>query len=403
MSKTVYNFDKGIVRRGTDAKKYDPSLCPEDVLPFWIADTDFPSPVEVTEALRGRVEDNHYGYPYIDSEFEESIARWYQVRHNTKLNPKLIDFSPCVIPAMIWFVEEFSSVGDKVLLQTPVYPPFHDLVKNNGRQLIFNEMKLEDGRYEIDFADLEKKLSDARVKIMFICNPQNPTGRCYTREELVKMGELCLRYNVMIGVDEIHADIVFDNHSFIAFSSISDSFANHSVTFLNPAKTFNVAGLRTAAWFTHNEELYKRMMNQQTYKKGMGRNIFGNAALIACYNHGDDYADQCVAYLNETKNQAIAYIREHIPAISAVEPEATFMIWLDCRGLGFKTQSELKDFMFKKAKVLLNDGTTFGEKEGFGFMRFNFAAPREVVLSGLERIKAAVDELKSSSRSGGRN
>lgn len=393
MSKIIYDFDKGVERRGTDAKKYDPSLCPEDVLPFWIADTDFPSPVEVTEALRERVEVNHYGYPYIDTAFEESIARWYKVRHDTDLNPEYIDFSPCVIPAMIWFAEEFSSIGDKILLQTPVYPPFHDLVKNNGRQLVYNEMDLINGRYEINFEDLERKLADPKVKILFICNPQNPTGRCFTREELVRMGELCIRNHVMIGVDEIHADIIFDGHEFVPFCGISEEFANYSVTFINPAKTFNVAGFRTAAWFTHNKEIYRRMMNQQTYKKGMGRNIFGNVALMACYNHGDDYADQCVAYLNETKNQAVAYINSNIPKIHAVNPEATFMIWMDCRGLGFKTQKELKDFMFKDAKVLLNDGTTFGEKEGSGFMRFNFAAPRAVVMEGLRRIKEAADRL----------
>ena len=393
MSSVIYDFDKGVQRRGTDAKKYDPSLCPEDVLPFWIADTDFPSPVEVTEALRERVKVNHYGYPYIDTAFEESIARWYKVRHNTTLNPDYIDYSPCVIPAMIWFTEEFSSVGDQVVLQTPVYPPFHNLVKNNGRQLVYNELKLVNGRYEIDFADLEKKLSKPTAKIFFICNPQNPTGRCFTREELTKMGNLCLKYDVIIGVDEIHADIIFDHHEFVPFCSISDEFADHSVTFINPAKTFNVAGFRTAAWFTHSKTVYERMFNQQTYKKGMGRNIFGNVALMACYNHGDSYADQAVAYLNETKNQVVRYVNENIPKIRAIDPEATFMVWLDCRGLGFQTQQELKDFMFRDAKVLLNDGTSFGQKEGFGFMRFNFAAPRAFVMEGLKRIKEAADKI----------
>lgn len=393
MSKVIYDFDKGVARRGTDAKKYDPSLCPEDVLPFWIADTDFPSPVEVKEALMKRVELGHYGYPYIDMDFERSIARWYKVRHDTDLIPEFIDFSPCVIPAMIWMTKEFSSEGDKILLQTPVYPPFHDLVRNNGRQLIYNELKLENGRYEIDFEDLEKKLKDPKVKIMFICNPQNPTGRIFSKEELTKMGRLCIDNGVMIGVDEIHADITFDHAKFVPFCSISKEFAEHSVTFINPAKTFNVAGFRTAAWFTHSENIYRRMMNQQTYSKGMGRNIFGNVALMACYNEGDDYADQCIEYLNGTRDMLLDYFKENIPQIHAIKPEATFMVWLDCRDLGFKTQQELKDFMFNKAKVLLNDGTTFGQKEGAGFMRFNFAAPRATVMEGLKRIKEAVDQL----------
>lgn len=394
MSKHIYDFDKGVDRRGTDAKKFDPSLCPEEVLPFWIADTEFPSPIEVKEGLIKRAELGHFGYPYISNEFEKSVARWYKVRHNTDLNPDYIDFSPCVIPAIIWFVNEFSSVGDKVILQTPVYPPFHDLVKNNGRQLVYNELPLVNGRHEVDFEDLENKLKDPKTKILLICNPQNPTGRIFTKEELTKMGELCLKHNVMIGVDEIHADIIFDGHKFVSFCSISEEFANHSVTFINPAKTFNVAGFRTAAWFTHSKEIYQRMINQQTYNKGMGRNIFGNIALMECYNHGDDYADQCVAYLNETKNQVIKYINENIPRIHAINPEATFMVWLDCRDLGFKTQKELKDFMFNEAKVLLNDGTSFGEEAGSGFMRFNFATQRATVMEGLERIKNAIDKLQ---------
>lgn len=393
MSEHIYDFDKGVDRRGTDAKKFDPSLCPADVLPFWIADTEFPSPVEVKEGLLKRVEQGHFGYPYISDAFEKSVARWYSVRHGVELVPEYVDFSPCVIPAMIWFVNEFSGVGDKVILQTPVYPPFHDLVKNNGRQLVFNELQIKNGRYEIDFEDLESKLKDTSAKILLICNPQNPTGRNFTKEELTRMGALCLKYNVMIGVDEIHADIVFDGRTFIPFCSISEEFANHSVTFINPAKTFNVAGFRTAAWFTHSREVYTRMMNQQTYSKGMGRSIFGNIALEECYNHGDNYADQCLAYLSGTRDQAVKYIRENIPKIRAIEPEATFMIWLDCRGLGFRTQKELKDFMFQKAKVLLNDGTTFGKREGLGFMRFNFATQRAVVMEGLERIKNAVDKL----------
>lgn len=393
MSKIIYDFDKGVKRRNSDAKKFDPSLCPEDVLPFWIADTEFESPIEVKEAIIKRAEEGHYGYPYINNSFEKSISRWYKVRHNTEIDPELINFSPCVIPAMIWYVKEFSSEGDKILLQTPVYPPFHDLVRNNGRQLIYNKMKLINGRYEIDFEDLEEKLKDEKVKILFICNPQNPSGRNYSIEELKKMGDLAIMNNVMIAVDEIHADIVYDNRKFIPFSSISKEFADNSVTFLNPAKTFNVAGVRTAAWFTHSRRVYERMMNQQTYNKGMGRNIFGNVALEACYNYGDDYANQLVKYLNETKNQMVKYINENIPQIKIIEPEATFMAWLDCRDLGFETQKELKNFFFNNARVLLNDGVTFGEKEGFGFMRFNFAAQRHVVMEGLKRIEKAVEEL----------
>ena len=253
MGNMIYDFDKDIGRRGTDAKKYNPQLCPEDVLPFWVADSDFQSPIEVTEALRNRVEVNHYGYPFFDDKFEESVKRWYWVRHKTKLKEEYIDFSPCVIPAMIWFAKEFSNVGDKIVLQTPVYPPFYDLVRDNGRQIVHNELEIIGNRYEINFDDLEQKLSDSRTKILFICNPQNPTGRCFTKEELSRMGELCLKHRVLIGVDETHSDIVLDGREFVPFCSVSEELAKHSVTFVNPAKTFNVAGFRTAAWFTHSK------------------------------------------------------------------------------------------------------------------------------------------------------
>ena len=390
-----YNFDLGIKRRGTDAKKYNPSLCPEDVLPFWIADTDFPSPDEVKEAVQKRLDDQHYGYPYISDSFEKSIARWYKVRHGLEIDPGLIDFSPCVIPAMIWFVLEFSAPGDKVLLQTPVYPPFHDLIRNNGRNISYNSLKLVNGRYEIDWEDLEKKLSCRRCKILFICNPQNPTGRNFSKEELERMGQLALKYDVKVGVDEIHADIVYDGKKFVCFSGISEELAMNSVTFLNPAKTFNVAGFRTAAWFTHNPKIYKAMIKQQANAKGMGRTIFGTVATEACFTQCDDYADALVAYLNETKNQLVKYVSEEISDIDVIPTEATFMAWLDCRKLGFETQAELERFMFEDAKVLLSSGTTFGEKDGFGFMRFNFAAPRAQVMEGLKRIKEAVDRLQN--------
>lgn len=388
-----YDFDKIIDRRGTDARKYQPSMVPEDVLPFWVADTEFECPIEVKEAILKRLELGHLGYPYYDSRFEDSVVRWYKVRHNTELNPELINFSPCVIPALIWAVKEFSCPGDKVLLQTPVYHMFHSLIKTNGRQLVFNEMLLKEDHYEIDFEDLENKLKDPALKVMFICNPQNPVGKVFTKEELTKIGKLCIENNVMIVVDEVHADIIYDKKKFIPFCSISEEFANNSITFINPAKTFNIAGLRTAAWFTHNKNIYDRMMNQQDYAKNGERTIFGMEGFIASYNYGDDYADQCLEYLEETRNAALKYIKENIPKVKVIAPEATFVMWLNFRELGFKTQKELQDFLFNKAKVLLSNGVDFGAEGGFGHMRFNFGSRRETVLEGLRRIKEAIESL----------
>ncbi len=239
---------------------------------------------------------------------------------------------------------------------------------------------------------LIKKLDDTRLKIMMLCNPQNPTGRCFTYEELLRIGELCEKYNVFVISDEIHQDLVFRGHKHIPFASIKESFAMNSITAISPSKTFNTAGLRTAAWIAPNPEVKKAVYEQVVNNKAYGRNIFGDAALIAAYTASDDYMEELMEYLNDTRDEVIRYFKEYIPKIKLIKPEATYLFWLDCKELGFATQQKLKDFVYNEGKMYLNDGTIFGT-EGFMFMRLNIAMPRRTVMEALDRLKKAVDAL----------
>lgn len=394
MTTLKHNFDLDAQRRGTDAKKYDPSLVPNDVIPMWIADTDFTCPQPVVDALMKRAAMPHYGYPYLSNDFQKAIIRWNEVRFGwTGLTTEMIEFVPCIIPGMIYAIREFSNMGDKVLIQTPVYPPFHDAVKNNGRQLIYNELVLNNGEYEIDWADLENKLKDIRTKIFIICNPQNPTGKVFTKEELEKMAKLAIENDVLILCDEIHEDLVFSGNKHIPLASISQEIAQHTITFKNPAKTFNIAGFRTAAVIIPNLKLKAAFHEAALKNKAIGRNIFGDVALIAAYNECDYYADQLVEYLEETRDMMLEFFETRIPKIKMLKPNSTFLAWLDCRELGFETQAELKKFFKEVAKLELNDGTSFGADAGKGFMRINFAAPRATVVEALNRLEAAVKTL----------
>jgi len=390
----LHDFDLDAKRRGTDAKKYDPTIVADDCIPMWIADTDFRSPQPIVDALVERATMPHYGYPYLNNDFQKAIMRWNKVRFGwDTLDESMIEFVPCIIPGMIYAIREFTGMGDNILIQTPVYPPFHDAIKNNGRHIVYNELTLKNGRYEIDFEDLDKKLQNIRTKVMFVCNPQNPTGRVFTKEELEKIGNLCLKNNVLIICDEIHEDLIYDDNKHIPMATISEEIAQNTITFINPAKTFNIAGFRTAAVIIMNKYL-KRLFHEAVVKnKGIGRNVFGDVALITAYNECDYYADQLIEYLQGTRDMIIEFFGKRIDKIILIKPESTFLAWLDCRELGFKTQQELVNFFRNVAKLELNNGITFGEDAGVGFMRLNFAAPRSVVLEGLERIEKAVKTL----------
>lgn len=387
----VHDFDEKVVRRGTDCKKYDPSVYPEDVLPMWIADTDFKCPQPVIDALVERMQQGVYGYPFVSTKFKEAIAYWEKTRFGWEVPVSAVEFVPGVIPGVICAVRAFSCPGDNIVINTPCYPPFKDLSDHNGRHLLRNELKLVNGRFEIDFEDLEKKLADVRTKLYILCNPQNPTGRVFTLDELKKIGGLCLKHDVIVLVDEIHCDLVYKGCKHIPFASICEEFAQNSVTFVNASKTFNTAGFRTAGFICLNPRMKAMVHEAVLDNKGIGENLGGTVATIAAYTQCGYYADQMMEYVEGNLDLVCEALEKTNGKVKLVRPEGTYLLWLDCRGLGM-TQPELVDFFVNKVKVGFNSGTGFGP-EGAGYMRMNIATQREVVVEALNRIVTAVNAL----------
>ena len=359
---------------------------------MWIADTDFAVPEEIAEAIQKRAEHPCFGYPVESFEFERAAARWEKVRFGWEVDPEWVKYSNGVLPFLMYAIRAFAYPGDKVVIQPPVYPPFQAITKNNGCQLLTNPLiQDENGKYQIDFEDLEEKLKDPRTKLFFMSNPHNPVMRAFTLEELTRIGELCLKYHVIVIADEIHCDLTYKGYHHIPFASISEEFAQNSMVLINPSKTFNIAGFRTGAAIIPNKKMRDNIQIIIEDNKNYGRTIFGMLSFITAYTECDYYADEMMDYLEENKNYIVDFIRNRIPRIKLAEPEATYLLWLDCRDLQM-TQSELKTFFFEKAKLGLNDGATFGI-EGTGFMRMNIACPRATLVEALNRLEKAVNEL----------
>lgn len=386
-----HNFDEIVNRRASECKKYEPSY-PEDVIPMWIADTDFAVPAEIAEAISQRAKHPCYGYPVEAFAFEEAVCRWEKVRFGWDINPHWVKYANGVLPFLMYAIRACSYPGDKIVIQTPVYPPFFAITKNNGRQLLENKLvQDETGKYQIDFEDLENKLKDPRTKLFFLCNPHNPTMRCFTKEELTRMGQLCLKYHVIVVADEIHCDLTYKGFVHIPFGSISPEFAKNSMVLVNPSKTFNIAGFRTGAAIIPDAELRNNIQITIENNKNYGRTIFGMLSFITAYTKCDYYADEMMEYLEGNKDYLSDFLKKRIPSIRLGQPEATYLMWLDCRALQME-QPELKQFYFEQAKLGLNDGETFGAG-GKGFMRMNIACPRATLEEALIRLERAVNGL----------
>lgn len=382
----IHDFDESIDRRGTDSKKY--AVFPEDVIPMWIADSDFKAPQPVIDALVERMEHGIYGYTPVSMRLKEAARRWQAERFGWEISTDFIEFVPGVISGIISAVRALSHPGDNIVIQTPCYPPFWDLSEHNGRHLLRNEMILKNGRYEIDFADFEEKLKDTRTKLFILCNPQNPTGRVFTREELVRMGELCQQYHVIVLADEIHGDLVYAGHRHIPFGSISPDFAQNSICFINPSKTFNLPGFRTAAFIAENPVLKNAVHDVVVNNKAIGENISGTLAFCIAYESCGYYADQLIDYLRDNR-KLLEDTLSKVEKIDYIRAEGTYLMWLDCRKLGMN-QKELDNFFAEKVKLGLNSGSSFGP-EGAGFMRMNIACPRSTLKKALTQLVTVLD------------
>jgi cystathionine beta-lyase len=389
-----YDFDKVVDRRNTSSMKWDQAgkvFGTEDILPMWVADMDFEVPPAVVEALTKAAVHGVFGYTARLPSLYEAFIAWVRKRHGWEVKREWMLFSPGGVPAINLAVMAFSEPGDKVIVQSPVYYPFLLAIRNNGRELANNQLRFRDGRYEMDFEDLERKAASG-AKVLILCNPHNPVGRVWRRDELSRLGEICVTHEVVVVSDEIHADLIFKGFTHVCTASISEEIAESTVALMAPSKTFNLAGLEACAVVAPNRRLFDKFYHCLE-KTGLGMtNTFGITAFEAAYRHGEEWLRQLMEYLQENLEFLMHYFRERIPKIKVIRPEGTYLVWLDCRELGMDPKS-LKSFMIEEAKVGLNDGPKFGAG-GEGFQRINIACPRCTLEEGLRRIERAVNGLQ---------
>ncbi|TFE28076.1 MalY/PatB family protein [Cohnella luojiensis] len=387
-----YDFDKIIDRTDTASYKWD--QCEKlfgrpDILPLWVADMDFEAPKEVVEAITRRAEQGIYGYTVRTQAFYDAIVGWLSKRHGWTINQEWISSSPGVVPALSIMVLAFTEPGDGIILQSPVYYPFYDVIKMNGRTVVDNPLILEDGRYSIDFELLEEQ-AKAGAKMLLLCSPHNPGGRVWKQEELERIGDICSRYNVLVVADEIHQDLVFSGHKHVPYASLSETFAQHSVTCITPSKTFNLAGLQAASVIIPNGEIRRKYNALLKTLSIHMESYFGLTAIESSYTHGEEWLDQLLDYLEGNLNALLSFAEQHLPQVKIIKPDGTYLVWMDCTAVSNKAQ-ELKQLMFDKAGVAFSEGSVFG-KQGEGFLRVNIACRRSLLMEALEKFASAVKE-----------
>ena len=387
-----YNFDEVIDRTGTAAVKIDGMnevWGRTDLLPLWVADMDFATPPFILEAIRRRCEHPILGYTEKPESYYQAIVGWVKRRYGMEVSKEQLNYVPGIVPGLGMALNCFTVPGDKVMIMPPVYHPFAWLVQRNGRRLVECPLNLENGKYRMDL-DLFRR-SIKGVRVLILCNPHNPGGVVWTREELETLADVCAEDNVIVFSDEIHADLTLPPHRHVPFAMISEHARNNSVTFMAPSKAFNIPGMAASHTIIYNEGLHKRF---EAYldagELDMGH-VLAYPAVEAAYTQGDEWLEQCLAYVQGNIAYVEAYLRENLPAIQAMRPQASYLVWLDCRELGL-SQEALVDFFVSGARLALNDGAMFG-KEGEGFMRMNVGCPRSILEQALKQLKEAYDNL----------
>jgi len=399
---TRYDFDTVISRRNTDCAKWDAAeflFGETDIIPMWVADMDLPIARPITEAIQKRAEHEIYGYSLpLPGATAEAIIKRMKRKYGWEVAPDWIVLTPGVVPALNAVVKAFTVPGDHIIHQDPVYYPFWSVIRENGCQVENNSLVLKGERYEIDFEDLEARFApiqqmtpvSRRTRMMILCSPHNPGGRVWSEEELVRMGEIVIGHGAIMVSDEIHCELLFNGYRHIPFARLSKSFEQNSITCMAASKTFNLAGLDASFNIIPNPRL-RNMFVQAKQQMMPGANIFGMVALEAAFNHGDDWLEQVLAYIEGNLDFLVDYFRRYIPRIRVIRPEGTYLVWLDCRDLGL-TGNELAAFMNHQARVGLDHGFIFGPG-GEGFERLNIACPRSMLEVALERIRTATAAL----------
>lgn len=391
---TRYDFNQVIDRRNTACLKYDFAVQrgrPADVLPFWVADMDFPIAREIQEALTNRCAHAIFGYSESDEKYFNAVHDWYTKHFHWDTKIEWLTKTPGVVFALAMAVKAFTQKGEGVLIQQPVYYPFTEVIEDNERKLVNSPLILKGERYAIDFADLEKQIIENNVKLMLLCSPHNPVGRVWTRAELQKVGDICLKHGVIVVSDEIHGDFVWENNQQTVFATLGEKYAQNCVVCTAPSKTFNIAGLQISNIFIPNITL-RRKFRKQVAAAGYSQvNTLGLVACQAAYTYGEDWLRQVKAYIHSNINFVEDYLAQNLPQIKLIRPEGTYLVWLDCSALGLDAASR-EEWLWHKAHLWLDGGGIFGAA-GANFERINVACPKATLLQGLEQLKAAVAEL----------
>ncbi|MFR5745848.1 MAG: MalY/PatB family protein [Anaerostipes hadrus] len=385
------NFDEPVDRRNTDCLKYDFAKrkgMPEDVLPLWVADMDFKTSSYIEDALVERAKEAIFGYSEVQTPYFQAVANWMKIHHNWEVKRTWLVKTPGVVFALAMAVKAFTDPGDSVIIQSPVYYPFSEVITDNGRNIVSSDLYLgADDRYHMDYADFEKKIIENDVKLFLLCNPHNPVGRVWTKEELEKVGDICLKHNVLVVSDEIHADFVFKGQHQV-FTAIKKEYEDITLTCTAPSKTFNLAGLSLSNIFIPNRKL-KRQFKAEL--KAAGTGLMGVMGLVACqtaYEKGEEWYYAMKSYVQANIEFTKQYVEENLPGVKMIDHEGTYLVWLDFRETGLGAD-ELEDLIIHKAKLWLDSGKIFG-KNGEGFQRINVACPRSTVKEALDRMKEAM-------------
>lgn len=388
-----YNFDKIIDRKGSGALKFDAleeRYGDAGLLPMWVADMDFETPEFITEALRRRLDHSLFGYTIEPSDYWPTVIRWIADHHDWQIEREWITYIPGIVKGIGMVINVFVKEDEKVIIQPPVYHPFRLTPEGNHREVVYNPLiENPDGSYSMDFDNLEK-VADEKCRLLILSNPHNPAGITWDRPTLQRLAEFCHRHNILVISDEIHCDMALWDNRHIPFASVSPEAAECSITFGAPSKTFNIAGIVSSYAIVPNPRIRERFFGWLTANEFNEPTLFAPIATIAAFSKGEEWRREMLRYIESNIDFVISYCEEHIPQIKPLRPQASFLIWLDCRGLGLD-HDRLIDLFVRKARLALNDGEMFGP-EGKGFMRLNVASPRAVVREALDRLKDAVSE-----------
>ena len=385
-----YDFDEIISRRNSNSYKWD-AVMEEGVLPMWVADMDFRTAPAVVEVLRKRMDHGIFGYTKVPPIYYDAIINWFTRRHGWQIDRDWIIYTSGVVPALSAIIKALTVPGDRVLLQTPVYNCFFSSIRNNGCEIVANPLVYTNGTYRIDFDDLARKATDPKVKLLLLCNPHNPVGRVWTRAELMCIGEICLRNDVLVVADEIHCELVYSGHTYIPFASISDDFRNRSVTCTSPSKAFNLAGLQIANIFAADESVRVKIDKAINLNEVCDVNPFGVEALVAAYNDGEEWLEELKCYLSDNYLYMRTFFNKYLPQFPVVKLEGTYLVWVDCSVLN-RSSKEIAEILLKAEKLWINEGSMYGEA-GEGFIRINIACPRQILIDGLNRLKRGLKEI----------